>query len=212
MRFKIARFRFKLRSPVRIGSNLSFKINGVGESNLMRWLILSTFLLCVVPVFAQVPTIGVIDVQKVVRESEIGKKALAEVKSLTDKKQLEINQKQSSIQAMQDKLDKQKDILSADAQEKLRSDINKGMTELRRFREDSEQEIQNKLSVALKGLEEKVVPIIQKMGSEKGYSIIITKDALIYSSPKNDVTDEVIRLFNESAGSSKPAQTQENKQ
>jgi outer membrane protein len=185
----------------------------------MRWLILLTVLLCTVPVFAQTPTIGVIDVQKVVRESEIGKKALAEVKALTDKKQQDINQRQSSIQAMQDKLDKQKDILSADAQEKLKNDINKGMTELRRFREDSEQEIQNKLGVALKGLEEKVVPIIQKMGSEKGYSIILTKDALIYSSPKNDVTDEVIRLFNESAAAggskpaqSKPAQTQENKQ
>jgi len=181
----------------------------------MRWLIFSTFLLCTASLFAQTqPTIAVIDVQKVVRDSEVGKKALAEVKSLTDKKQQEIDDRQKSIQAMQDKLDKQKDILSADAQEKLRNDINKGMTDLRRFREDSEQEIQNKLSVALKGLEEKVVPIIQKMGAEKGYSIIITKDALIYSSPKNDVTDEVIRLFNESAttGAKPPAQTQENKQ
>jgi outer membrane protein len=179
----------------------------------MRGLILSVILFCAVPVFAQTPAIGVIDVQKVVRESEIGKKALADVKALTDKKQQEINQRQGSIQAMQDKLDKQKDILSADAQEKLRSDINKGMTDLRRFREDSEAEIQNRLSVALKGLEEKVVPIIQKMGSEKGYSIILTKDALIYASPKNDITDEVIRLFNESAGgAAKPPQTQENKQ
>jgi outer membrane protein len=179
----------------------------------MRGLILSVILFCAVPVFAQAPAIGVIDVQKVVRESEIGKKALADVKALTDKKQQEINQRQGSIQAMQDKLDKQKDILSADAQEKLRSDINKGMTDLRRFREDSEAEIQNRLSVALKGLEEKVVPIIQKMGSEKGYSIILTKDALIYASPKNDITDEVIRLFNESAGgAAKPPQTQENKQ
>jgi Skp family chaperone for outer membrane proteins len=51
------------------------------------------------------------------------------------------------------------------------------------------------------------------MGSEKGYSIILTKDALIYASPKNDITDEVIRLFNESAGgAAKPPQTQENKQ
>jgi outer membrane protein len=183
----------------------------------MRGLILSVILLCAASAFAQTPTIGVIDVQKVVRDSEVGKKALADVKALTDKKQQEINQRQTAIQQMQDKLDKQKDILSADAQEKLRSDINKGMTDLRRFREDSEQEIQNKLSVALKGLEEKVVPIIQKMGSDKGYSIIITKDALIYSSPKNDITDEVIRLFNESAGTgavkpqTKP-QTQQNNQ
>jgi len=81
----------------------------------MKRLVILTLILFALPVFvhAQAPTpqIAVIDPQKVVQSSEMGKKALAEIKTLKDKKQQEIDQRQSSIQAMQDKLDKQKDIL-----------------------------------------------------------------------------------------------------
>src|SRR3990172_2496863 len=109
----------------------------------MRILIFSIVLLSTLPIFAQTAgQIAVIDAQKVVQNSEMGKKALAEVKALKDKKQQDIDQRQNSIQTMQDKLEKQKDILSAEAREKLTSDISKGITELRRFREDSENEIQ----------------------------------------------------------------------
>jgi outer membrane protein len=140
----------------------------------------------------------------------LGKKALAEIKTLKEKKQQEIDQRQSSIQAMQDKLDKQKDILSAQAREKLTSDISRGITDLRRFREDSENEIQSRLGGAIKNIEEKVLPIIQKLGNERGFSIIVSKDQLIYFNSKNDITDEVIRLFN--ASSTQTAAPQEKKE
>lgn len=174
----------------------------------MKWLMASLILLFALPVFAQTGAaaaaasggIAVIDVQRVVQDSAVGKKALAEVTALKDKKQAEIDQKQNAIQAMQDKLDKQKDILSADAQDKLRDDIAKSVTDLRRFKEDAEQDIQNRLNAALKSMEDRVMPIIQKLGNDKGYSAIISKDQLIYYSVKNDVTDEVIRLFNEQSG------------
>ena len=106
----------------------------------MKWLMVALGLLLVAPVFAQTApvTVGVIDVQRVVQDSEVGKKALAEVKAVKDQKQKEIDSRQDSIQAMQDKLDKQKDILSPDAQEKLSSDIKKAVTDLRRYQEDSE--------------------------------------------------------------------------
>ena len=165
-------------------------------------------MLVTMPVFAQAPAgqqIAVIDPQKVVQASELGKKALAEIKALKDKKQQEIDQRQNSIQAMQDKLEKQKDILSAEAREKLAADVSKGVTDLRRFREDSENEIQSRLNGAIKIIEDKVLPIIQKLGNERGYALILSRDQLIYFSPKNDITDEVIRLFNASATAA-PAQ------
>ena len=43
-----------------------------------------------------------------------------------------------------------------------------------------------------------MLPIIQKMGEERGYSVIIQRDQLVYFSAKNDITDEVIKLFNDS--------------
>lgn len=176
----------------------------------MKWLIVSILVLLTVPAFAQTGSggIAVIDVQKVVSNSEVGKKALAEVKSLKDKKQAEIDQRQNSLQAMQDKLDKEKDILSPDAQEKRRGDIQKAFTDLKRYREDSEQEIQGRLANALKGMEDQVLPIIQKLGNDRGYSMIVSRDQVIYFNAKSDITDEVIRLFNEQAAAPPPQKQQ----
>lgn len=176
----------------------------------MKWLMVALGMLLVAPVFAQtaITTVGVIDVQRVVQDSDVGKKALAEVKAVKDQKQKEIDSRQDSIQAMQEKLEKQKDILSPDAQEKLSNDIKKAVTDLRRYQEDSEADIQNRLNNALQNMEKQVLPIIQKMGTDKGYSVIISKDALIYYNQKNDITDEVIRLFNQSVAAPAATQTQ----
>jgi len=184
----------------------------------MKWFVVVLGVLLVAPVFAQtappaaqsVMSVAVIDVQKVVQESNVGRKALAEVKAIKDQKQKEIDARQDSIQAMQEKLEKQKDILSPDAQEKLNSDMQKAITDLRRYKEDSEADIQNRLNEALQNMEKQVLPIIQKLGNDKGYSVIISKDALIYYSGKNDITDEVIRMFNESVAAKSP-QTQKQK-
>lgn len=179
----------------------------------MKWLIVSILVLLTVPAFAQTQAggIAVIDVQKVVSNSEVGKKALGEVKAIKDKKQAEIDRQQNSLQAMQDKLEKEKDILSPEAQEKRRNEIQKAFTDLKRFREDSEQEIQGRLATALKGMEEQVLPIIQKLGNDRGYALIVSRDQVIYANQKSDITDEVIRLFNEQAAAAAP-QSQPNKQ
>jgi outer membrane protein len=181
-----------------------------GERLFMNWLAATILVLFTAPLFGQtaVPVIAVIDVQKVVSNSEVGKKALADIKVIKDKKQQEINTKQAAIQSLQDKLEKEKDVLSPEAQEKRREEVQKLVTDLRRFQEDSQNEIQGRLEAALKNMEQRVLPIIQKMGNEKGYSIIVSRDQLIYYNAKNDVTDEVIRLFNEQSGS---AQTQPKK-
>jgi outer membrane protein len=175
----------------------------------MKWLMFPLLVLFALPVFAQTATsIAVIDPQRVVQNSEMGKKALAEIKTLKDKKQQDIDQRQASIQAMRDKLDKQKDILSADAKDKLQSDIQKSITDLRRLSEDSEAEIQRELQGAIKNIEDKVLPIIQKLGEERGYSVIIQKDQLVYFSAKNDITDEVIKLFNDAVAKNAVPKTQ----
>ncbi|HET6266815.1 MAG TPA: OmpH family outer membrane protein [Acidobacteriota bacterium] len=173
----------------------------------MKWLVFVMLVFLALPVFAQTASqIAVVDTQKLVQNSEAGKKAFAEIKSIKDKKQQEMDQRQDSIQAMQDKLEKQKDILSADAQEKLRSDIQKQITDLRRYKEDSESDIQNRLNQALDSMQKQVLPIIKKLETERGYAVILSKDALIDFNPKNDITDEVIRLYNEQSVASPQTQ------
>ena len=173
----------------------------------MKLLVVSLLLLFALPVMSQsAGQIAVVDGEKVLRDSEPGKKLFAEVKTLRDKKQQEIEQRQTSIQVMQEKLNKEKDILSPDAQEKRRAEIQKALTDAKRFREDSEQEIQGRLDSAMGGMQDKLLPMIQKLGQEKGYSLIVGKQFTIWHDPKYDITEEVIKRFNESQGAAAPAE------
>lgn len=129
------------------------------------FLVLSLMFLVVSLSHAQ--NIGVIDPERVVQTSEIGKKKLAEIKILNDKKQAE-------IKAMKNTGDTAKAV------------------------RDAKSEIQRELQAAIRNIEDKVLPIIKKMGEERGYLVIIQKDQLVYYNPKLDVTDEVIRLLNSS--------------
>jgi outer membrane protein len=164
----------------------------------MRWLVVSFMLLFALPLMAQgVGNIAVVDGEKVLRDSEPGKKLFADIKALRDKKQQEIESKQNSIQVMNDKLTKEKDILSPDAQDKRKAEIQKAITDAKRFREDSEQEIQGRLDNAMEAMQNKLIPLIEKIGQEKGYSLIVGKQFTIWRDPKFDITDEVIKRFNE---------------
>jgi outer membrane protein len=175
----------------------------------MRWLVVSFMLLFALPLMAQgTGNIAVVDGEKVLRDSEPGKKLFAEIKALRDKKQQEIEQKQSSIQVMNDKLTKEKDILSPDAQERRKAEIQKAITDAKRFREDSEQEIQGKLDNAMESMQNRLIPLIEKLGQEKGYSLIVGKQFTIWRDPKWDITDEVIKRFNEAQAAAPAPQTQ----
>jgi outer membrane protein len=164
----------------------------------MRWLVVSCMLLFALPLMAQgAGNIAVVDGEKVLRDSEPGKKLFADIKALRDKKQQEIESKQNSIQVMNDKLTKEKDILSPDAQDKRKAEIQKAITDAKRFREDSEQEIQGRLDNAMEAMQNRLIPLIEKIGQEKGYSLIVGKQFTIWRDPKFDITDEVIKRFNE---------------
>jgi outer membrane protein len=174
----------------------------------MRLLVVSFMLLFALPLMAQgVGNIAVVDGEKVLRDSEPGKKLFADIKALRDKKQQEIEQRQNSIQVMNDKLTKEKDILSPDAQEKRKAEIQKAITDAKRFREDSEQEIQGRLDTAMETMQNRLIPLIEKIGQEKRHSLIVGKQFTIWRDPKFDITEEVIKRFNEAQTAAAP-QTQ----
>lgn len=145
----------------------------------MRWLLMLPVLALAALVQAQ--EIAVLDAQKVVQTSEIGKKKLAEIKALRNEKQAQIDKQRDSIQKMQDTAAGQKAI-----------------NDLNRLREDSEKEIRTRMAKTLNEIEGVVIPIVQKIAKDRGYAIVLSKEQIVYLNPKIDITDEVIRTLNAS--------------
>ena len=150
---------------------------------------------------AQEAKIAVIDVQRVVTESDPGKEALAKLKKLQEQKLNQAKAMQQELDSLQQQFNKQRFTLSDDKLTELRKKIEDKGIALKRFQDDAQRELDDARRKALSSLEQKIMPIIQQLGKEKGYLLIFQKyqSGLVYADDaKTDITDEIIRRFNTS--------------
>jgi outer membrane protein len=149
------------------------------------------------PVAAQT-TVALIDVQRVVAESDPGKEAFQKLKVQQDAKVEEGRVLSQEFEALRDQFDKQKFTLAEDKLEELRKQIEAKGVALKRFNEDAQAELEDARRRELEKLEETIMPIVNQIGSEKGLTLIFDKyrAGLLYADDAVDITDEVIQRFN----------------
>ncbi len=163
--------------------------------------------------------IGVIDMGRVSAETLLGKGYAAQIEQLKNeidaagtKKQTELNKIDADLKAMQDELEKQASVLSAEATEKKSQDIKKkqrdrqafvedGQTELEAMREKARQRAQN-----LQGeFQTKIRPYIDAVAKEKGIDILLDKGVTITVNNVFDISQDVIVRSDDAERASKGA-------
>ena len=165
----------------------------------------STWLVCcavlvlatALPVSAQV-NVAVIDVQRVVTESDPGKEALQKLKQLQDGKIDEGRVLQQELSALQEQMSKQRFTLSEERLAEISKEIEDKQIALQRFQDDAERELDEARRRELGGLEQRIIPVINQIGEERGFTLIFNKfqSGLVYADDAVDITDDVIRRFN----------------
>lgn len=147
--------------------------------------------------------LGSIDIQKILNESETGKKAKLDLESLIKSKQSTIDEKGKAVEKLKTDIEKQASVLSADARKSKEDELEKGIREYQRLVQDSQADIKKKeaelTDVILKDIRE----IIDKIGETEGYTLIIEKGMIVYSSKGLDITDNIIKKYDESKAKSK---------
>lgn len=150
------------------------------------------------PVAAQELSIAVIDVQRVVTESDPGKQALQKLKELQDAKIDEGRALQQTLAGLQEQMAKQRFTLSEERLAEMNKQLEDGQIALQRFQDDAERELDESRRRELGGLEGRIIPVINQVGTERGFTVIFNKfqSGLVYADDSVDITDEVIRRFN----------------
>jgi outer membrane protein len=151
------------------------------------------------PVTATGGKIGVIEVQKIVQESAIGKESLARVQKLQQAKQEDLGKRQKELRDMEQKIQDQGKSLSEDAMEKLQKDYQAKALDLKRFQDDAQRELEESQRKELGELEKRIMPVITEVAREQGYALVFNKfnSGLLFADDKAvDLTDAVITKFN----------------
>ena len=172
----------------------------------MKKILLVLFIVFLVPVSARAADpakFGVIDLQKVLNESERGVKAKADLESLIKSKESVIEEKAKTVEKLNSELEKQASALSPEAKKKKQDELEKIQRESQRLLQDSQIEVKKKEGELTEAIIKDIREIVEKFGADEGYTFIIEKGILLYSDKGIDLTDSVIKKLNESKARSK---------
>jgi outer membrane protein len=143
-------------------------------------------------------SVAVIDVQRVVTDSDPGKESLQRLRTLQDEKIAEGRNLQTELEALREQVNKQRLTLSEQKLAEMSGQIEDKTIALQRFEDDAKRSLEEARRTALGGLEERIMPIINQIGKERGFTLIFNKfqSGLVYADDAVDITDDVIRRFN----------------
>lgn len=142
--------------------------------------------------------IASVDVQKVLVLSEAGKEAKEQLALKAGKYENEKNAKEEELKKLKADLEKQSVLLSESARNAKEKDYQQKLKEYQRFLKDAQDDLQAKNDEYTNKIVEDVVKVTQEYGRKNGYSFIFVKnDIMIYADDKADLTDEILKLFND---------------
>ena len=151
--------------------------------------------------FPEGAKIGYVVLQRIANESAEGKASTAKIQALQQKKAAELQEKNKTLQGLDEKLKKEGSVMSATAQGDLQTQMQRLQTEIQRFTQDAQQEIQE-LQQQLQGaFEQRMTPILGQVGQEKGLHFIFNApdSGIVWADPGLDITTDVIKRLDAGA-------------
>ncbi|HEX7807157.1 MAG TPA: OmpH family outer membrane protein [Thermoanaerobaculia bacterium] len=155
------------------------------------------------PLFAQQTPqrVAVIDVQKVLTQSGAGKAAYEKLKKMQDDRVEKAKQMDEELRKLDSDIGTKRLSLSEDKLAEMQKQLADKKISMQRFAQDADREIGEARDRELQALEAKIKPVIDAIGKEMGLAAIFNKfeSGMVYASAAIDITDTVIKRFNEAA-------------
>jgi outer membrane protein len=153
------------------------------------------FLLSVSPAIADDTKIGVIDLAKIMRESEAAKAAKDELLSDVEAKREVLKEKETEARKMEEELKAKESVLSEEAKEKKKEEFLESVKQLKSLRDDMEDELKKKEARLLGKIGNEVKDIAEEIRKQRDLAIVIERNAVVIQGDAVDITDAVIEKY-----------------
>lgn len=163
-----------------------------------------------VPSFAQQNApmrVAVIDVQKVLATSTLGKQAYEKLKKMQDDRITRAQKMDEEAKALENEINTKKLSLSEGKLNEMQKNLSDKKIAMQRYAQDADREVSEARDRELAALEGKIKPVIDQVGKEFGLAAIFNKfeSGLVYASEAIDITDTVIKRFDVASAPAAPA-------
>jgi len=141
--------------------------------------------------------VGIINSQEILEKSIEGKKVIAQLEERNRKDQQDLSKLDEQIRQLETKLNTQQLTMTQEAILSLSADLERKRTERQRMAEDANRDMQELQQRLFLKIQSEVMPVIAKLGQEKGIDLILDLRAsgVLYFNPAIDLTDEVIKRY-----------------
>lgn len=148
------------------------------------------------------PKVAVIDVGRILTDSQLGQGAVQKLRELQESKRTQDKAKQDAIKDLQNRLAEGRLSLSDERLAEMQKELEEKVIELQRFRDDADREMQKARDKSFEEIEKKVMPLINEVGNERGYTLIFNKfqSGLVFARDEVDITDVILERFDQQQG------------
>ncbi len=142
--------------------------------------------------FAEVK-IGVINAQKVIASTKRGKEIQAKLENYGKSKQKKVEAMQAEIKKLEAAI--QSPALNQGTRDKKTEELQAKKINLKRYYEDTQKELRKKYQTEMQILQKEVMPIIDKIGKSKGFTLVfdLSIAGISYFDKTIDITELVIK-------------------
>jgi len=142
---------------------------------------------------------GYVDLQRVLLESNSGKVAKETISKKVQELKAQVNAKQDELKKLKGELENQGVMLTPDAKAQKEREYQQKLKDFQRFTKDSQDQLQQQDSQFTHRILREVLDVVRAEGKKEGYTMILEKSesSLIYADKSIDMTDQVIKLYNQ---------------
>lgn len=147
--------------------------------------------------FAQSLSIGVLDMQEVVRGSELGRKAQGEIEQRYAELQKTFQEEEEALATLQEEIEKKSSVWSEEKKQDKAIEFQKLRRDLRVKQDDANLELKQLQEKKLSPIFAQLEDVVKKFADEKGISVILPSQTVLYAVDSVDITEQVIKALNE---------------
>jgi outer membrane protein len=143
--------------------------------------------------------VGVVDLQRVLLDTDSGKRARDVLSNFMKNRQAVIELEEKELKRMEDDLVKQASVLSAGGRKDREDLLRRRVAEFQQRANEMNREVQEKQKEVLEGFREKAERIVAKVAQQLGLLVVMEKGKggpTVYSDAALDISNKVIDEFN----------------
>lgn len=164
---------------------------------MKHWLVILALALS--PTFAwgqEKVRIGFVDIQRVIAESQAGKRAKDRFQAQVKKAEADLQKERQDLERLRNDIDKKGPLLRDDERRNMEAEFQKRSVNLQRTLGDYQQDLRQKESQVMSDILKDLEVIVNEVGKADKFTLIFERSQILYSDQGIDITNKVIETYN----------------